>query len=118
MSKKTLHDRLEIFFQELEEEQSSLDKEKIGAKKTTKPAKPTQLVKGTVPVKRMSREKRPAAIKPVTPEVGLPPARPVTTERLTGIGAPETRETGEPQISSLPATIPGSATLEPTYQSA
>jgi len=112
MSKKILHDRLESLFQELEQEQTSLDEGKEA------PVKETKLVKVPAPPKRTSRTRRPVPVKPSVPETRIPPALPVITETRPGMEPPATRETGETQIPPLSIAVPGSLPLQPTYQSA
>jgi PAS domain S-box-containing protein len=118
MSKKILHDRLESLFQELEQEQTSLDEGKEASVKGTAPIKGTVPVKVPTPAKRTPRAKRPAPVKPAAPETIKPPTLPVIAVTRPGIEQPATPGTGETQIPPSSKAIPGNLPLQPTYQAA
>jgi PAS domain S-box-containing protein len=118
MSKKTLHDRLESLFQELEQEQTSLDEGKEASVKGTAPGKVAPPAKSPTPAKRTPRAKRTSPVKPTAPEMRMPSTLPVITETRPEIEQPATPVTGETQISDLSIAIPGNIPLQPTYQSA
>jgi GAF domain-containing protein len=112
MSKKTLSNRLESLFQELDQEQISLTEGKDAAakgaeaKKTTPPAKRKTPAKGRVPAKQAAPDKEVAAVQPI-PTLPRPEIEPFPVSKL-----------GEAQISPLSRSVPESLPLQPTYHHA